>query len=372
MMMPNKNILVLFLGAVGFIAIVAVSWYVYTTMSAPTYSIKNTPRSVLAEQNQDYTAATAFKKEGKYDLALESYKKALASAEDQFQIAQIRFNIAGMNEELGNYKEAIAELKEIAADTTNHPVARANSVQEMGLMYYVNTDTSVRETIVAETFKDEPYYSLRIGNSLNMAYTKLFEYAGNLYPIGLSETRIAYGYTNELLNTLKGATSTPQGKAYISIIMQSLQAADADIDRMKNIPGEAALIPETLIREGSILGRLATAGVADPKQAEPYFKAGLAFGVTLGYKPGSFNTFNYAAFLVDQYGTTRVADIRTVLSAFRVGNEANIYPDVANFYKTARADTSLAKSKKQIIAMGRMDASFKIYLISLGWKSSDF
>jgi tetratricopeptide (TPR) repeat protein len=345
-------------------------WYAYVQTAAPTYSTTVTPKAVLTKNNQDYADAVAYYKAGKYDLALESYKKAQLVAEDQKQAAQIQINIAVTNEKLGKYADAIAGFKTVAADATNPAIARAYAVQEIGLMYY--TFTSARDVIFAETFKDAPYDSFRTDGNANLTYTKLFEYATSLYPLSPSESRIAYGYANEIVTTLHGATTTAQGKSYLETIKQSLQAADGGIERMKVVPEESPLIPETLIREGTTLALLSPLGAADKKDAEPYFRAGLAYGATLGFKPGSFNTFNYAAFLVDQYGMARSADIQTLLAPFRFGNDAQMYPNVVAFFRSARTDASFAKSKKQLEAMGRIDPTFKTFLISLGWKASDF
>ena len=366
----NKNLLFGLL-SVAILLIGGGVWY-YLAFTPTSYSVTETPKAVLTQQNQDYADAVAYAKAGKHDLALQSYEKALLLAEDETQAAQIRINIAVTNEKLHNYAAAIAGFKAIAASTTSYPTARAYAVQEMGLMYYTFVGTDDRKTITAETFKDAPYDSFWTSDNVNLSYTKLFEYATSFYPLGPSEARIAYGYANEIIGTFKGATTTPQAKAYLTTIMQSIQAADAGVNRMKGIPEEALLIPETLIRAGTALSILVPVGAASPEQAEPYFRAGVAYSTTLGYKLGSFNTFNYAAFLVDQYGAKRSADIQTLLLPFRVGNDAQIYPNIVTFFRTARTDTTLAKSRAQLVKMGRIDAGFKTYLISLGWKDSDF
>lgn len=371
-----RDIRIWVLGIVG-ILIFGEGAYLYlqSKNAGPTYTIHNPPQAVLVSRNEEYANAVAYKKEGKYDLALQSYEKALLVAQDRFQAAQIKFNIAGMNEKLGNYTTAITGLKEIVADDTNSSIARANAAQEIGLMYSVyalSVEPAVKEEMLSETFKGSPYETFKSGTNLNLAYTRLYEYATSLYPVGASEARVASGYTGELFTTLKGATTTPQGKTYVDRIKQSLKAADADIARMKNIPGEAVLIPSTLVREGAVLGRLATVGAATAAEAEPYFKAGLAYDQMQGNSSGSFNAFNYAAFLVEHYGAQRASDLKSILSVFRVGNEKAIYADIARFLRTARTDASLAKNKAQMVVMAREVPSFKEYLLSLGWTAADF
>lgn len=369
----NKTTAIWILGILALLVIATGVWFVYFKVpSRMTYSTSNTPTAVLTTLNENYATAVAYEKAQKYDLALLSYGKALVGAVDRVQTTQIRLKIALMTEKVGNYKEAIAKFKTIAADTTNYAIARAYAVQEIGLMNVYFAEKNARDTISTETFKDAPYDSFKKEGDLNMTYTKLFEYASSFYPLGYSEARVAFGYAGELLTTLKGATTTPKGIAYISIVTTSLQSATADLQRMKAIPGEAILVPETLVRQGNTVSRLSSVGVLDPKMAESYFKAGVAYDVTLGNKPGSFNAFNYATYLVTQFGTARSGDIKTLLLPFRVGNDVQIYSNIAAFLRSARTDTTLVKNKKQILSMGHMDSDFKTYLISLGWKASDF
>jgi tetratricopeptide (TPR) repeat protein len=326
---------------------------------------------VLETQNKNYAEALSYEKEKKYSLALLAYQKALPEAKDKIQSAQIQLKVAIMNEWLGNYGEAITQLKAIAADTTNYAIARAYAVQEIGFMN-IYTTGEIHQLVFVETFKDAPYSSFKESENLNMTYTKLFEYATNIYPLGYSESYVAYGYSGEILNSLHRATTTSEAIEYISLTKQALQAADMDIKRMRAVPGEQGIVPVALAWQGVALSRLASVGVVDPKQAEPYFKESVTYGAALGDRPGNFNAFNYAAFLVYHYGNARVEDIKNLLLPFRVNNDTQIYPQVTNFYKTVRADKSLQGDKKQIISMAQIDPNFKEYLISLGWKKADF
>lgn len=372
-MMMNKNILFWFLGTVALLVAGGLG-YLYFKESSQTYPVGKTPAVVLAEQNQSYAAAQKLQEEGKYGQALQGYQEALSEAKDDFQKAQILFNIAHENEQLGKYKEAIIQFKAITADPSYYPIARAAALQNVGLMYYTYSGSTTLQTIVSETFKDSPYNSFRnTGGTLSMAYIKLFEYAASLYPLAGSEVRIAYGYSNELLNALHGATTTPQGKAYLALIMQGLEATKIDLARMENVAEERSLIPEILVRAGSTVDNLITLGVIhDPQQAEPYFKDGVEYAAKIGSKPGSFHAFNYASFLTNRYGETRAEDIKKLLMPFRLGNEKEIYPTVASYLHVAHADKPTTKRWQRIVALGKMDSDFKNYLFGLGWQVSDF
>jgi len=369
--------------ALAFVVVGSGAWYAYlrisetpeesSTAALPSaYSSKKTATMVLTLNNQNYALAKVYQRDKKYDLALEYYQKALAEAEDRSQEAQVRYNIASMKERLGRYEEAISEFKTIAADPDNFSIVRAYSVQEIGLMHYTYYSGDSRERIVTETFKDAPYSSFKKDDGLNMAYVRLFEHAVSIYPGAISESRIAFGYTRELMDTLRGATTTPQGGSYVSSALQSIQAANVDLQRMKDLPTEVQLVPGVLTRMGVTLGFLASLGAADPDQAELYLNRGLQHAAALGNQLGSFEAYNYAAFLVMQYGDVRAADVKSLLEPFRVGNEVAIFDPVPAFYRMARTDQTLTIEKRNLITMGRLDSDFKSYLISLGWKTSDF
>ena len=201
----------------------------------------------------------------------------------------------------------------------------------------------------------------------------MFEYAASIYPLAYSEVRIANGYSIGLVNALKSATTSPQGKEYLSLITKSIQAADADIKRMEeNVSGKNVFVPPILMLEGTVFNRLYSLGAADAGRAEPYFQKAVQYAADVGLKSGSFYQFNYAAFLVTRYGNARLADIKKLLMPFRAGNEAEIYPGVIEFFKLARTNLDLEVRKATIVTLTKIDSDFKTYLISLGWKVSDF
>lgn len=370
----NKNIFTWFLVALALLAIAGGTWW-YLSVQAPASSkskTDNSPAAALVKQNQNFVAGLAYQKAGDYNLALQSYEKALAETQDSSQKAQLLFSIAYANERLGKYADAIAKYKAIAADTSNFPISRAASVQQIGLMFFTYYGAGAQQTILTETFKDAPYNTFNTTGSTNLAYTKLFEYAASIYPLAGSEVRIAYGYTNELIDTLQSATTTPQGKAYLALIQESLKATDADLGRMFRITVEHNLIPEILVREGTTYDRLFTLGVESAGVAEPYFKQAVPYSLYIGSKPGTFIPLNYGIFLTKRYGTERAADITTLLAPFKVGNGAQISSTVVAYLKAARTSSTAVKERPLLVKMGQMVPDFKTYLVSLGWKASDF
>jgi len=335
-----------------------------------TYSRTNTPSVALQRINSDFALAMQYQRERKYDLALQSYKKALLSAEDSIQEAQIQYRIALVTELRGNYVEAIRLFKSIAADPSNYELVRAYSVQEIGRMYYTYYDDRSGSQIPTETFKDTPYNSFKEeSGDMNLAYRKLFEYAASMYPLGVSEARIAHWYSTELL---KQATTTTQSISYVSIVRENIRKAEADIQRTIDDPPAAALIPETYMRIGLTLANLASVGAASFEEAEQRLQQALQYTSVLGTVPGNFQAYSYAAFLASTHGKTRAADIQNILSPFSTSRASEIMPIVVNFYRAARTDPTLVEQRKQLVLLGQIDTDFKTYLVSLGWHESDF
>ncbi len=351
---------------------VVVIWFLYNSSKTPGYSGTRTPVSVLKARNQDYALAQTYFDQGKYDLALKSFQKSLTEASDEAQKVQIQLDIAAAHQLLGNYTEAIIQYKSVAADTSNRDGLRAYAVQELGIMRDLHYEQDVREKILAETFKGSPYDSFKKDGNVNLAYTKLFEYAASIYPLAMSEARVAYGYSNELITTLRGATTSPQGQDYLARISESLKAADSDLKRMENNSVDALFIPSVLVREGMALQRLASLGIGTMEDAEAYFQKGMERDALIGVRPGSYNAFNYAAFLASAYGKKRAVDIQNLLAPFKAGNEAGIARTIPGFYRNARSNPALSVSKSSLVLMAQIDLDFQKYLISLGWKSSDF
>lgn len=375
--MNNNNIPKWFLSIPVILVIVIAGWiwFFYSNTTTPARPATSTATLIL--HNQDYALAKVYQKAGKYDLAIQYYKKALSVIQDHQQIAQIRYNIATTEEKLGGYTDAIAGLKEIAADEATSALVRAYAVQEIGIMHYMYYSPKDKDVIIAETFKDLPYSSfvvdgdLRTSAGLNVAYTKLFEYASSIYPLAFSESRVAYG----LALTMRDAdiaTTSPQGVIFLTSITKSLEATDLDILRLKNIPEEVPLISGILVREGLTTSYLESFGMADLNLAEAYFRKGLQYAAAIGEEPGSFDAYHYAAFLAKKYGQKRADDIKNILIPFRVGNDAQIKPEVADFFRTTRTDSSLLREMTSLVKMGRVDHDFKVYLISLGWVATDF
>ncbi len=355
---------VLLIGGVGM--------YVYSTFfSKPNYSATNSPTEVLKKENPDFNKANFYRKQGKYSEALTSYKTALGGATDSVQEAQIKFNIGLMLEFSGQYVPAIQMFKEVAANPAYTNIIKAYSVQEMGRMYHTYYGST--KIITDEIFKDAPYKDFMVGDE-KLAYRKLFEYASSFYPIALTESFIANSYSGELFYTLKGASTTPEGKTAIASASLALLKANQYMEQVKNDPTEAALFGEIYSREALVVGQLAASNVPGytNEQAEALHKKALSYAGVNNVLPGNFFVFKYALFLVMNFGQERAGDLQKLLAVFSVANSAQIDKNVVYFYKIARTNPVLTTSKEALVRMGTIDPAFKAYLLTLGWVETDF
>jgi tetratricopeptide (TPR) repeat protein len=356
---------------IAILAVIAVALLYGGKLGSPKYSGNNTPTVVLYKENPDYVTAIQYQKAGKNADALQYYQKALSSAHDKVQTAQIQYNIGIIDELMGNYTEAIREFKKVADDPTNYPILRAYAVQEMGVMYvgYVKS----RDEIVAETFKDAPYSTFKDSSDLDLTYRKLFEYAASIYPLGISEGRVAYFYAKDVTQRLR-ATTTPEAISEIAIINQSVAKANADLARTGGTdPDQKSLdtVPIYLL-EARALGELVSVGIGPPNVAEDLFQKAIHHADLIGaYRQYRFERYQYAKFLATEYGATRKDDIKNLLSVYLL-DPTTVYRPMVDFFTLARTSQTLTSDRESIIRLGNIDPDFKAYLISLGWHESDF
>lgn len=349
-----------------------------TTSTSSAISVtagRQNPTEQLESSNKDFATAQTYASSGDYSSALTFYQKALVETSDPTLSAQIEYDIAYADIQIGNYETAITSLKQIAAaNVTAWPIMSAYAAQELSNIQYFAPPAQV-SAINAEVFSGTPYASFgpSATTTISEAYFNLYKYVAGIYPLGVSESRIASWYANDLLINLHGATTSQQGVQDIKAIQSSVNAATADVDRVKNQPAAVGDIPEVLSRAGLALGYLAYLGVGSPLAAEVNFENAQHFATVIGEAPGDDYVFRYAVFLELLYGKTRAADIINILAPFKAGNGANIGQDMVNtFTETGKNPGDSPITYQHCVALARIDPSFKAYLISLGWQSSDF
>lgn len=367
----HKGLLVvLFLFALIIVAAVFGGLWYLNNKSASTNEIKydasNTPFMALVTDNQYFAQADAAASARNYGQAKGLYSKALTLAADTFQQGQIEFKIALLEDQLGNPVQAIRLYKNIVANPTydEYKLVKAYALQSMIELYYANGGDP---TITEEIFKDAPYSGLvALGDGM-LTYRRLAEYAVTFYPLSIAELRIANWYATYIM-----ATSTPDGSAtstYPAIINDALARANADIDRTKNDPNAAKLIPNALIRKSVLYLNMYKARLVSAQEAEQAARAAVDIFTTIGSPQyDGFARLYYAVFLSGQ-GEARAADVRSVLVPFY---SSTVYTRSYVFSFFASEKDNRLGQKASLIHLAAADPKFKALLLSFGWNEKDF
>lgn len=346
-----------------------------SSSALPVYNAKNTANDTLTKNNPSFaqaevtlgSQATTSTSQENALASIPLYQQALADATDNIQRAQVAYKIARAEEKAGQYVNAINDFKSLAASTTVLKIVRAYSVQSMGDMFYTYNDPAIKE----ETFRDAPYSAMVVKGDTAQTYRHLFEYAVSLYPLGLSETRIADWYANDLLAlyaSSKNPSSTVVSKD-LGRIAQSLALADKDLKRMESEKNAKFDAPEVLQRKAVVIGKLARIGKATPSDAEASFKTAQNMSSLLEGKPNGFTSYLYADFLANAYGKTRLTDIQAQLSNIYAVRSTSTDP-VVLFLTNEKTNT--LNVKQSLVNLAALDPKFKTYLTSLGWTTTDF
>jgi hypothetical protein len=323
----------------------------------------------LLENSISFARAVQYAKDRNFALAREYYEKAKLETTDPTAQGIIMFQMAILTGDEGKYLESIDALKEIIAkaDVTS-PVTRAYAFLEMGLLFYKYADNAITDRI----FAGDVYYKKLRDDDVKVTYRHLFEESARLYPLSLSELRIADWYVNEITLAEKGEKVLDPVKRpeYEKIIGDSLIAADADLVRIQNLPSEYARygLP-ALLRKAIIVGKLNAIGNGSLGPVEAVFDKALNAYAT---RPGAdgYVRYHYADALSNQPGEIPVAKIRTLLSPLYDQKEVYKTSSVLSFLKNERAN--VLNVKKDIVKLAKIDPKFKELLMSYGWKSSDF
>ena len=338
---------------------------------------QTTYEKLLAE-NAAFAKADALYKAGQVTEAEAELNTAFQSAKTPAEEGQIQFKLATVIE--NDFKNpdqaltAIPLLKTIAADTSYPAIVRASAVQQMGAAFY---DLGGDSRFTKEIFKDEPYKSLYVKNYTNLSYRKLFEYAAALYPLAYSELKIANWYANQIslsVPPVKGVAkvtlSSEQITAYKETIRQNIAAADQDIARIKDDPNQNAPVPLLLEEEGVVVGKMQILGDASFGDPEKFYAQALTlFDAAQPAGSDGFVRFNYALYLAQRFGSSRAGDIVNLLAPFYT---TSVYKGSSAQNQFISERNNILGSKPAFVTLASIDPNFKSFLISLGWKETDF
>ncbi len=362
----TKKIVIALLSVV-LVAGAGAGYYLY---SRPTQSTKpvsrENPLTGLLTNNQDFATAERLRHTNNPTTSIPYYQKALSQTTNIDEQGQILYLLSIVQDRTSTIGTAIQQLKDISTNPAYTNLQRAYAAQQVGELFYRNTNTKDITSIV---FSGQPYADFYKEADVQLALRRLYEYAASLYPLAVAELRAARWYSSDLVRLSKEKTLTAAEKdawdADLSFVQDALTKADADIKRTLKYENASELIPSSLIRKAQVLGDLKMAGIP-AEDPEPAFlmaiQTGLASGNDLSPR------FSYAGYLTRAYGASRAADIKANLSV--------IYSDLVKnvgfkiFFENERRNVT---GQKAIVAqMASIDPDFKKALLSLGWTDADF
>ncbi|MFZ1075609.1 MAG: hypothetical protein WAN50_04520 [Minisyncoccia bacterium] len=362
----KKTALVIALVLIFAIATLAIYYYFYHVRQQ-----SSAPQGLyvgLLTHNAAFAKAESLRNAGHVQSAIPYYKEALNETTNINERGQIIYLIAASETRSSSVSDAIQRLKDIAANPGYSDSQRAYAIQEIGELFYQNTDRNLTTII----FSGEPYADFYKEKDIALAMRRLYQYADAFYTLALSELRSAHWYGIDLVHLSKQEKLTNADKqerdADVAIIEDSLAKADADIQRTVSDPKASTLIPAEMTYKAEVLGDLKVAGIQEPGLEDP--DAAFQSAIKIGNANGNELTprYNYAVYLAEEFGMARAADIHINLSV--------IYSNLSKNYgfRTyfSAEKNNVTGAKTTMVHLAAIDPGFKQALLSLGWTNADF
>lgn len=351
--------------AVLLIIVLAIVGWVYrdrlTTLFAGPATTATAQEELL--QNPLFAQAETMRKNGtgSPEQIIQLYTNAAETAATPAQKGQTEFLKAVVMAGNGDALSAIQLLKQIAATTDYPPKLRAAAVQEMTIVPH---SESKIDNIGKTIFSGQPYSSMLQNDDVYGAYTNLLRYAAALYPLAISEIKIATRELIEFRINNPSATSTPAAVA--TDIHARVALADKDIDRMRTDVADKEIVPEALMYRAILIGKLEHAGDASLGTGDAAFQTALAAYAAVNESNALLN-YNYALYLA----WTKNPDAAKIQKALApVYSDATYGRATLVSYLTAQKN-AVGIQKSNIAHLAQYDPRFGTLLSSLGWSAAD-
>jgi hypothetical protein len=320
----------------------------------------------LLKKNEKFAQGESLFKSGNYTEAIARYEESLENVEGYKEEGQIKYKIGLAYLNGDKPMEAIAVLKEVAKNKNYTERIRAYAVQSLGNMLYSFNTQEVRN----EVFKGNPYKKFleKAKGNQAIAERKLFEYASSLYPLGVSEMRIAKWHSSKVVRLVATGNDDEETKQKIedakSIIREKIKNTDAYLVEIVNDEQERVYLAEVWRRKATVLGDLFYAGDTTFPNPEGAYKTALQFAIfSVGGEASA--KYSYALFLAKMYGEERASDIQGLLSDFY---NTNKYSKTGMVRMIRNEKDGLSGNKESILLLAKIDTRFSEYLKTLGWE----
>jgi tetratricopeptide (TPR) repeat protein len=379
--MENRNSTVIVLVLVILICVILGGWYLQST-GRLWYSQKSETTSLydeLSNKDQAFADGDAFMKKGDYSGAVNSYQTALTNSKDFSEKLLIKYDLGTAKSLAGDNVGGVSLLKEVALDISAPNDLRAYAAQQIGRIAINVTDSQTKSIVLSEIFKDSPFKEMLAKDDESLSIRHLFDYASSLYPLAISETRIADWYAKDIRFNHFSTTTDP-GLSHVLLIKQKLAYADADIDRTKN-KSTAGFIPAALYRKAIVTSELAHMGVASYDESIRAYKDAIIAYSKYESLPGEDAAvrFAYAGFLSHVYGQSKAEEIHSAISPLYLDSTHYANSDMVVRLKslslvrsTDMPQTGSENDKLRARQIAVVDSGFRDLLLALGWSAKEF
>ena len=328
--MQEQNRKKIFIGAGGLVvlaAIILLSWLYYG--KTPTAQPELSPNDKYVAK---YREAEEVHHAGKMQEGIDLFNEALKLATTKSQETQTKLKIAHDIFYRGTATDrvdSVAMYKGIIADTSVSPMQRAIAISDLlDLSNGTHDETFERDVV----FKGEPFQkyideakSLKYRNDTAYAARRAYESAEALYPLSLSEFRIAGWYYGALDSGL--VKNAAQQADLISQLKNWSDKGDANLAAALKLGYETDKIGYIYQVDALAKRAVAKYGNKDYSVAEELFKKGLDAiapeDEAHTYMLGMYLRFHYAGTLAEVYGDRRKADIETILAPIIAATPTN-------------------------------------------------
>jgi tetratricopeptide (TPR) repeat protein len=366
-----------FIIAIASILVIGCLFFVYRFFLYPTKITVATPQNIssslhyeLVSEIPEYGKAAERMGVRDYIEAEKLYRSALEKARDPKEYGQILYKVGTALYAQGKYLDAVDVFKEVATLPEYEKIGRAYAVMQLGQIYSQTNDDLIWSQIVST----EPFASLNVG-SRQASLVALYKYSATLYPLAISELRVAHGLAQEVNRLSHRSTRTEADEKKLNEYLQEItlrtSRADADIERTQDDKNANGLIPSALLRKAMIFSELAFAGYIEHSVAIDAFEKAQNAWIASGGND-SFLRLRYAEYLLtldSELYKTNIQQLLQPIVVLKDGHTGN--PPILVSLKNLRGKPQEELSKTvRTLALEYSD--FRELLLTVGWKESDF
>lgn len=342
------------------------------------YFARYRPQQAQRAYSKAVSTANEFHHEGKVDEGIAAYEEALKLAPTQGSATYIKLKIAYdvfVRNQGNDRRKAVEMYKEIILNEKEYAFQRASSISDLMDLYNATHDEEFARDVI---FSGEPFEKFvaeaqRLGyrNDLEYAVRRAYEVADDLYPLSLSELRIAAWYLGALDS---GRANAQQHAEFLAQLKKWTEKAEANLPAYLRLGFEKSKIGYLHQLDGLDRRALAKYGDKNYAPAEAAFKDALdvlatspkgvhEFGVAM------FVRFHYAGMLSEIYGTQRRGDIEELIRGIvNIPGEIKDYP--FPFYEFLKnevgSEHDVHGHKQDILRLRTLVPEFKTFTDRLG------